>query len=304
MRMNSLQSFEQAARLLPLNLREQVLAIHHAKKIIAEEIRLRVGYPISITLPDGELFLPECQIITPKDMNTVLEIATKSSVHTALDHMRHGFITVQGGHRLGLCGSAVRKDGNIHIMRYISSLNIRIAKQIIGIGDKLLQEIRIQGRVPSVLVLAPPGAGKTTLLRELIRGLSHGIGGSSLRVGVVDERSELSSMWDGVPQFDLGPHTDILDGCGKAEGLIILLRGMNPQVLAVDEITAPEDIDALLLAAGCGVSLLATAHGSSMDDLRTRPLYEALFRHKIFRRIIIIRLIDGVREYQMEEIKC
>ena len=302
--MEPLLPFDQAIGLLPFALRQLACAVPHAEKAIAEEIRLRVGYPISITQPKGEIYLPRSPIITSKDLYTVLEIATKSSAHTALDCVRHGFYTVQGGHRLGLCGSTVSKDGNIHNMRSVSSLNIRIAKQIVGIGDELLREIRANGMVPSVLVLAPPGAGKTTLLRELIRGLSSGIGGPPLRVGVVDERGELGSMWNGTPQFDLGPHTDILDGCNKADGLMILLRGMNPQVLAVDEITAPEDVDALLLASGCGVSLFATAHGSSMDDLRTRPLYEMLFHHKIFRYILLIQRINGARSYQMEEIIC
>ena len=296
--------FEQAAGLLPLSLRQFVLEVPRAEQMIAEEIRLRVGRPISITLSEGEVFLPGSPIIVSKDLYTVLEIATKASAHTALERVRQGFVTVQGGHRLGLCGSIVSADGNIHNMRCISSLNIRIAKQITGIGNLLLRDIRAQGEMPSILVLAPPGAGKTTLLRDLIRGISSGIGGAALRVGVADERGELGAVWDGVPQFDLGPHTDILDGCSKAEGLMMLLRGMNPQVLAVDEITAPEDIDALHMASGCGVSLLATAHGRSMDDLRKRPLYESLLRSRIFQQLLWIEKSNGVRKYHLEELAC
>lgn len=302
--MDPLLPFEQAAGLLPFSLRQQTLAVPCAEQVIAEEIRLRVGYPMSITLPEGEMYLPGSPIITPNDLYSVLEIATKASAHTALERVRQGFVTVQGGHRLGLCGSVVCKDGSIHNMRCISSLNIRIARQIPGIGDELLRVIRAQKSAPSVLVLAPPGAGKTTLLRDLIRGLSSGVGGTPLRVGVADERGELGAMWDGVPQLDLGPHTDILDGCSKAEGLMMLLRGMNPQVLAMDEITAPEDVDALQTAAGCGVSLFATAHAGSMNDLHTRPLYKLLLRKKIFHLLLRIEVINGVRRYRLEEIVC
>ena len=302
--MDSRIPFEQAAGLLPFSLRQLVLAVPRTEQMIAEEFRLRVGCPVSITLPEGEVFLPESPIVAAKDLYTVLEIATKASAHTALECVRQGYVTVQGGHRLGLCGSMVSADGNIHNMRHLSSLNIRIAKQITGISNPLLRDIRAQERMPSLLVLAPPGAGKTTLLRDLIRGISSGTGGAPLRVGVADERGELGAVWNGAPQFDLGPHTDILDGCCKAEGLMMLLRGMNPQVLAVDEITAPEDIDALHTASGCGVSLLATAHGRSMDDLSRRPLYEMLLRGKIFQRLLWIEKDNGVRKYHLEELAC
>ena len=302
--MERLLPFEQAAELLPFALRQQVLAIPRAEQVIVEEIRLRVGYPISLTLPEREMFLPGGTVVASKDLYSVLEIATKSSAHTALERVRQGFVTVRGGHRLGLCGSLVCKDGYIHNMRYISSLNIRIARQIPGIGNELLHAIRTENGIPSVLVIAPPGAGKTTLLRDLIRGLSSGTSGMPLRVGVVDERSELGAMWDGVPQLDLGPHTDVLDGCNKAEGLMILLRGMNPQVLAVDEITAPGDIEALQAAAGCGISLLATAHGRAVEDLRTKQLFKTILQNNIFQRLLWIEMVGGVRKYRLEEIVC
>lgn len=302
--MDPLLPFDQAAGLLPFGLRQVALAVPRAEQVIAEELRLRVRYPVSITLPEREMVLPGSPVITSNDLYSVLEIATKASAHTALERVRQGFVTVRGGHRLGLCGSVVSKDGMIHNMRSISSLNIRIARQIPGIGNELLGAIRANRTVPSVLVLAPPGAGKTTLLRDLIRGLSSGVAGVPLRVGVADERGELGAMWDGVPQLDLGPHTDILDGCSKAEGLMMLLRGMNPQILAVDEITAPGDIDALRTASGCGVSLLATAHGKSIRDLQTKPLYGKLLHNKIFQVLLCIEMINGVRRYRLEEIVC
>jgi len=302
--MDPLHPFDQAAGLLPFGLRQLAFAVPRAEQVLAEELRLRVGYPMSITMPEGEMVLPGSPIITSNDLHTVLEIATKASAHTALERVRQGFVTVRGGHRLGLCGSVVCKDGDIHNMRCISSINIRIARQIPGIGNEILRMICAKKCVPSVLILAPPGAGKTTLLRDLIRGLSSGAGGAPLRVGVADERGELGAMWDGVPQMDLGPHTDILDGCGKAEGLMMLLRGMNPQVLATDEITAPGDVDALQTAAGCGVSLLASAHGRSMEDLRTKPLYEILVRSKIFQKLLCIENVNGVRRYRLEDIVC
>lgn len=302
--MDTLYPYVQAAGLLPVDLRQVVLAVPRTEQMIAEELRLRIGRPMSITMPQGELILQGSPVVTSKDLHTVLEFATKSSAHTALEHVRQGYITVRGGHRLGLCGSIVSKDGNIHNMRYLTSLNIRIAKQISGIGNELLRNVRTQSGIASVLILAPPGAGKTTLLRDLIRGLSSGIDGTPLRIGVADERGELGAVWEGVPQFDLGPHTDISSGCSKADGLLMLLRGMNPQVLAVDEITAPKDTDALQMASGCGVSILATAHGRSMEDLHTRPLYEMLLHRKIFQRLIWIEMINGVRKYVTEDITC
>lgn len=302
--MNPMIPFDQAAGLLPFGLRQLVLSMPQAERAVAEELRLRAGRPLSVTLPEGEVILPGSPVISPGDLRTALEIATQASAHAALERVRHGFVTVRGGHRMGLCGTAVVKDGNIHNLRELSSLNIRIARQVTGVGNELLFQLRGEAVLPSILVLAPPGAGKTTLLRDIIRGLSAGVGGPPVRVGVADERGELGAMYDGVPQLDLGPHTDVMDGCSKADGLMMLLRGMNPQVLAMDEVTAPGDIDALEAAAGCGVTLLATAHGQGPQDLKHRPLYARLLERRIFQKVLLIERQGGVRRYRLEDLPC
>lgn len=302
--MNPMLPFDQAAGLLPFGLRQLALSMPQAERAVAEELRLRAGQPVSVTLPEGEAVLPGSPVISPDDLRTALEIATQASAHAALERVRHGFVTVRGGHRMGLCGTAVVKDGAIHNLRELSSLNIRIARQIIGLGEEVLLRLRGGGFLPSVLVLAPPGAGKTTLLRDLIRGLSAGVGGPPLRVGVADERGELGAMYGGVPQLDLGPHTDVMDGCSKADGLMMLLRGMNPQVLVMDEITAPGDIDALETAAGCGAALVAAAHGRGLEDLKCRPLYIRLLERRIFQKVLLIERQGGARRYRLEDLPC
>ncbi len=296
--------FDQAASVLPTGLQQVVRRLPNKEKTAVEEFRLRVGRPLYVTLPEGEHVVPDSPIITAEDLRSMLEIATQASIHMVLERVRNGFITVQGGHRIGLCGSAVMKNGMVHILNNLSSANIRIARQVCGIADSIIRQMLGGGSAKSVLVVAPPGAGKTTLLRDMIRGLSNGVDGRTMRIGVVDERGELAAMYQGVPQMDLGPHTDIMDACSKAEGLMMLLRAMNPQVLAVDEITDPGDIDAIETACGCGVAVLATVHGGNLNDLKRRPLYAALLEQGIFQKALLIEHNHGVRQYRWEELPC
>ena len=293
--------FLQAAALLPPALRRQAEALDRERQGRTEELRLRAGRPMTAVLPEGERPLsgePVCQ----EELYAVLEIATQASAHAALERVRSGFFTVRGGHRIGICGTAVVKDGAVANLRQLSSLSIRVAREVRGAAAPVLDRLWSGGAFQSTLLLSPPGGGKTTLLRDLIRALSDGEGHPALRVGVADERGELAAMYQGVPQLAVGGHTDVLDGCPKGTALLMLLRGMNPQVLAADEITAPEDAAALEMASNCGVALLCTAHGRDLEDLQTRPLYRRLLEEKLFRRLVVIGRDGGARTYRVEEL--
>lgn len=291
--------WEQAAAVLPEPLRAGLRELGSDRLSELEEVRLRRGFPMTALLPGGEADT-DTPPIGEEELRQVLENATQSSAHTALDRVRQGFVTLRGGHRVGLCGSVVRRDGGIVTLRELSSLSIRVARPVVGQAGVLLPQLREDGAFASTLILAPPGAGKTTLLRELVRGLSDGEGGTPLRVGVADERGEIAALWRGEPQLYVGRHTDVLDGCSKAEGLSMLLRGMNPQAVAVDEITDPADVQAVTEAAGCGAALLATAHGGGPEDLHRRPVYRALLSAGVFRRLVVLERRDGRRTARVE----
>ena len=250
-------------------------------------------------LPGGEVEA-DTPPVDGEELRQVVENATQSSAHTALDRVRQGFVTLRGGHRVGLCGTVVKKDGQIVTLLELSSLSIRVARAVEGLASPLLPQLMEDGYFLSTLILAPPGAGKTTLLRDLARALSDGEGGVPLRLAVADERGEIAALWRGEPQLYIGRHTDVLDGCSKAEGLSILIRGMNPQIAAVDEITQPSDAQAVIEAAGCGVALVATAHGAGADDLTRRPVYRELLSAGVFRRLVVLERQGAARSARVE----
>lgn len=291
---------ERVWELLPEMLRGQIKALPQEVRESIEEVRLRLGQPLSVTLPDGERPL-NGRIVDRETLSLVLERASRCSVHTVLEQIRNGFVTVQGGHRLGLCGTGVVENGSLVNLRAISSISLRQAREVKGIGEKIIPLLFDEKKLRNTLILAPPGQGKTTLLRDLIRGISCGEGCGPLRVGLADERGEVAAMWEGRPMLNVGVRTDVMDGCPKSVGMMTLLRGMNPQVLAVDEITQEEDANALLQAVGCGVSLLATVHGGTVADLRRRKVFRQLVEEGVFERFILIRGVGRAREYQVVE---
>ena len=190
---------------------------------------------------------------------------------------------------MGIAGKAVVEDGRVKTVRDISSLNIRVAHEVKGCAEHVLPYLMDGETFLDTLLISPPGAGKTTFLRDLIRELSNGgTWGAGRNVSVVDERSEIAACFGGVPQCDLGPRTDVMDGCPKAEGMIMMLRSMAPQVLAVDEAGGEDEIQTMKYGMNCGCRILATVHGADIGDIMRRPVWRELAEEKIFSRYVVL----------------
>lgn len=285
---------------LPLNLRNILKMLPPSTIHSMEEIRLRVNKPFIISVRNKDIFLGERgellsspgYIVSKCDMEKAYELITDYSVYALEEEIRNGFITIKGGHRVGICGRTVVDGQKVKTIKDISGLNIRISKQQIGISDKLMDYLIHQGKYfYNTLIVSPPQCGKTTLLRDIIRNLSSGMKYPSFpgfKVGVVDERSEICGTYQNIPQNDVGIRTDILDACPKAVGIMMLIRSMSPQIIATDEIGKQEDIPAIEEALNAGIQLITTVHGSNLDQVNLRPNLKPLMEQRIFDRIIIL----------------
>lgn len=242
-----------------------------------QELHMRIGLQPEICLSSGELRFH--RNVTKEDISFVINVASEYSPWAAKT-LAKGYLTAQGGHRIGVCGVATVADGEMRGITQPTSLCLRVARDIENIAPKA-SEVR-----DSLLIIGPPGSGKTTLLRDLIRAKSNTADGN---ISVVDEREELFPLHKGQACFDAGEHTDILSGCRKAAGIEAVLRSMNPRWIAVDEITEKSDCDALLQAGWCGVNLMATAHAGSLQDFLTRPVYKPLVDCKLFTTILVLQ---------------
>ena len=259
----------------------------------AEEFRLRTGLPPTLSL-DGRERDFCADAVTEADISRVLELATRSSMHTALESLRDGYITTPDGHRIGAAGTAALSDRRVLTLRCITSVCIRIARCFPGAALPVYSVLRRGEGCGGTLIVSPPGLGKTTLLRDLVRLISD----SGVRTALVDERGELSG--DG---FDLGRHTDTLTGVPKALAIPMLLRAMSPQIIAMDEIAAAADIDAMEQAVGCGAGLIATVHGAALADVLSRPALENVLRRGAFRQAVFIERSGSGRRYRVESVR-
>lgn len=273
-------AWKELLAILPVWCRKEVDELGHDH---LQELRLRLGLPPELIRWGGNVRLNRA--VTAEDLSYTVNTASRYSPWAAATAAK-GYITAPGGHRIGLCGEAVIQNGVMTGLRQITSVCIRVARDIPGIARKL------QCHCGSLLILGRPGSGKTTLLRDLIRVRSE-----QKSVGVVDERGELFPVGGG---FETGSRTDILTGCGKAQGIEAILRTMSPGTIAVDEITAEEDCQALIQAGWCGVSLLATAHAASREDLYHRPVYKPLATSGLFDTLVILQSDKSWKAERME----
>ena len=275
--------------LLPPRLREKLDRLSPKEAAETEEIRLRSGRPPSVLIGGREKSLGG-RAVENADIVYVLDRASRSSLHSVRDELRSGFVTAQGGIRIGICG---RVGGDT--VREFSSLAIRLPHEKRGVGAEIIKKLAPFDK--SVLVISPPGGGKTTFLRELIRCASE----SGRRVSVCDERCEIAALWNGQASFELGAMTDVMSGCSKAEGIVMLLRAMNPEIIAFDEIGADADFEAVERAVCCGVNIFATAHGATVEDIRRRKIYRGALAGGIFERAVVISG-NGERKYELVEL--
>lgn len=223
-----------------------------------------------------------------EDIRNIIEYITEHSLYAYEDNVKNGFITMKGGNRVGLVGHAVLEGGKIKLIRNISSVNIRFAREIAGCGTYIFNKTQNENN-NSILIISPPGFGKTTVLRDIIRQASgRRIGRHIVNIGLVDERGEIAAMYKGCPQLDVGQCTDIIEGCSKEEGMMILLRTMSPDIIAVDEIGDQKDIGAIRYILKGGCKLMATVHGGDLEEVARRPYIGELIRDKLFEYYVVL----------------
>lgn len=290
---------------LSLNLREKIKTIQGEN---IEEIRLRINKPLIINGNQKDYFYNEkirkldrnmdkAYIVTKEDLEQTFQIICKYSIHSFMDDIKKGFITLRGGHRVGIVGKAIVENGNVENIKHISSLNIRISKEVKNCSDKVMDHIiKSPTKINNTIIISPPQCGKTTLLRDIVRNLSNGTekyNFKGVNVALIDERNEIAGSYLGIPQMDVGIRTDIIETCPKDVGIMMVLRSMSPNVIVTDEIGTEKDIKALYTALNGGVGLITTVHGDSIEDIRNRKELKNLLDEELFKKVILLSAKRG-----------
>ncbi len=291
-------------QIFPLHLRDGLKTLIFSEDLL-EEIRIRVGQPILFLMAGKEMYFhkerrtlqngaDDAYRITVEDLQSMIKFISSYSIYAYEDEIKRGFLTIQGGHRIGLAGQVVMAGEKILSMSHICFLNIRVAKQKRGCAKELIPYLIDRDSVYNTLIVSPPGIGKTTYLRDTIRILSDGskeLAGK--QISVIDERSEIAACRQGIPQNDIGRRSDVLDGCLKSQGMLFMLRSMAPQIIAVDEIGTKEDCHALEQALYCGCKIIGTVHAYDVTELTQKPYLRELLEQKMFGRIVMLEKKEG-----------
>lgn len=289
---------ESVLKIFPARIRN-VLLMASLKLEFLQEIRMRVEQPLLCLYEGKEYFLSgEGKLcagretgltVSREELMETVSYVSRYSLYAFDEELKQGYITIPGGHRVGIAGKIVMDGSRIRCVKYISFLNVRLSHERKGCADAVFPYLIREKRFCHTLIISPPKCGKTTLLRDIIRQASNGSGKlPGQNVGVVDERSEIGGSYRGVPQNDLGIRTDVLDCCPKSEGMMMLIRSMAPDIVAVDEIGDYRDSQAIEAVFHCGCKLLATVHGSSVDDVKKKPLLQNLIQYHCFERYIVL----------------
>ncbi|GGE46604.1 stage III sporulation protein AA [Pullulanibacillus camelliae] len=274
--------------LIPEHIAKEILQLPAHLLDQLEEIRCRIERPVELVLGGKPRFLDKL-IFTFQDARALLGKLSQYSLYTLEEELKRGYVTISGGHRIGLAGKVITEESQVKRIRDVSSFNIRVARQKLGAAHSMMPFLYQEHRWYNTLIIGPPQAGKTTLLRDIARIASQGEAPiPSTKVGIVDERSEIAGCVKGVPQHAFGPRIDVLDACPKPEGMMMLIRSMSPELVIVDEIGRQEDSHALLEALNAGVNVIASAHGYSYEQILRRPNIHVLMEHRLFDRFIVL----------------
>ena len=282
---------DQILKYFPINIKVILEKEIGEKKNSLEEIRIRVQKPIILKFNSGEKIVR--YFITQEEILNILQYVCENSIYSYQKQISEGFVTVTGGHRVGISGSCVMENGKVININYINGLNFRIARQVIGASEKILESILDvdKNSIRNTLIVSPPGCGKTTILKDLVKQISSGIRQKKFKgidVGVVDERGEIAALYKGVPQNEIGIKTDVMSNVTKSIGLKMLIRSMAPQIVVADEIGTKEDVDIINYAMCSGCKGIFTAHGSNFDELYLNPIIKELINNHIFELIVFL----------------
>lgn len=306
--MEKVNIYDSVVESLCKELNNILIKIPYSYKEKVEEIRLRNGKPLIISYENKDRFITchgkvsqymdKALIIKEDHIQSTFQKISNYSVYAYEEEIRNGYITIKGGHRVGIGGKVIYGSMGIETIKDISSLNIRIAREKKKISDHIIQYL-VENNTDfyNTLIISSPQCGKTTLLRDIVRNLSNGFGLLSekgFKISVIDERSEIAGVHKGIAQNDIGLRTDILDGCLKSDGIMMAIRSMSPDIIAVDEIGSKRDVESIHEALKAGIKLIATIHGSSIEEVQSKSSMEDLFKEKIFDRFIILDRSNGV----------